>query len=135
MAVDVGETLLQDAKESELHVAVEPAESGGSFKLCFYATALGKAIEIPGDGCFQSHFLEHGRVEEVGNGAHFLDGFAHELRTLFELVCIAVIVTHGCVAKGIEAHFQDGKILAEAIVEIAADLTALFILSTKQVQR
>ena len=133
MAVYVGETFLQDAKESELNIAVEPAECGGSFKLCLYAAALCKPIEIPGDGSFQTHFLEHGRVEQVGNGAHFLDGFAHELGTLFELVCVAMIVAHRSVAKGIKAHFQNGKVLAETVVEIAADLAALFILSAEQV--
>src|SRR5581483_8633852 len=72
VAVNVGERLLDEAKNSGFHVARKATEIGGEFEINFNVTALGKPFHVPLQSKFQSGFVQHGRVQQVGNGSQFL---------------------------------------------------------------
>src|ERR1700687_535749 len=65
MAVHICKGFLQDTKDGEFHVGRQTTESWGNFKSCPDAAALGESIEIPGDGRFESHLFQHGRIKKI----------------------------------------------------------------------
>src|SRR5882762_6783173 len=64
--------LVRNPKDGEFHIGRQTTEGWGNFKSCPDAAAFGESIEIPGDGRFEPHLFQHGRIKKIGNGTNFL---------------------------------------------------------------
>ena len=63
VAVNIGQGLLQRAKQSDLHITAQPAEVRGQAQLDDDATALCETFDEPAGSGAESGFIEQGRMK------------------------------------------------------------------------
>ncbi len=71
MALNVGETFLDDAEESDFEGLRETLEIGASDELRVDAAALTEALDVFLESGEKAKIVEQGRMEEIGKGADF----------------------------------------------------------------
>ncbi len=71
--MDVGQGLLQGAKQSDFNITVQTAEVGRQAEVDGNAAAIGEAFYEPAGGGTEAGFVEQGRVKQVRHGASFGD--------------------------------------------------------------
>jgi hypothetical protein len=69
VAVNVGEALLHNSKQSDFEVTREPPKIIGQFQVDIDFAPFAEAIDIPLEGGLQTDFVKQRRVQQVRNGA------------------------------------------------------------------
>lgn len=128
MALNVGETLLNDAEESDFERLREAVELGVGEKVGLDAAALGEALGVFLEGGNQAEIIEKRGVEEIGEGADLAGHLLGEGAGFFKGVGGNLIVGRERLADLGEAEIDGEYGLREAIVEFAAEAAALFVL-------
>ena len=122
MAVNVGQALLQDAKERNLDITRQALRRLGNVERDLHAAALGKLLRIPGCGRTESGFVQARGMQEMGNGADLSQGLVEEV----DAVGVSAIAVIG--GEGSEDHLGGGQVLSGAVVQFASELAAFFVL-------
>jgi hypothetical protein len=95
MAVDVGERLLDDAKNRELQALLDPAELIGDFDMHRDSSTLGEKFGVGTQRGNQAGLFQHGRVQNGRDQADLANGVTGQSgRGLHQLVNFAVAPGH-----------------------------------------
>lgn len=147
MAVNIAETFLHHAEDGQLQFVGQAVEFVDG-QIDLDGGALLQALDIPSQGGAQAEFIEQRRMEQVGSGANFLIQFASEgdgfldqgANSGADFVRFGVgfgpgfgaVLLAGFCGDLIEIHGNGRDDLTGAIVQIAGEAAALFILSGHQ---
>jgi len=129
VTVNVGESFLENAEQSDLRVFVKAVGEVIGAEVDVQAAALSETFYVPTSGGVQSEFVEERRMEEVGDGADFGEAAVQEVARVGEL-----LLGNGRRSVGeaafelIDLDFEAGKILTDAVVEFTSDFAALDVL-------
>ena len=132
MAVDVGEALLNDPENRNFDIGGQAANFGREVHVHLYVTAFGKASCERLNRGHKADFVKKRRVKEMRNRANLLRQLFDKESVLAENVgslwaeLIRLPESHTVV------HGECGDDLSHAIVEVAGDAPALFILCGNQ---
>ena len=127
MAMHIGKALLHYAKEAQLQLSRKPAHLFGHIEANFDPAALAKPRHVPGKNTGQTELLEQWRMEKVRDCADLGERLIDEFRAFLEVGSSAGIDGLEMLPCKREVQFGHGKQLARAIVQIAPELTPLFI--------
>jgi len=135
MALDVGEAFLNDAEEGYFNELRQAAELFGKDKFGLNAAAFAETADIFLERGDKAEFIEQRRMQEIGESADFAGHLLQKGTGFFE-------GAFGGFAEGgrrlmnlgqAQVYGQNG--LRHAIVELAADAAALFVLQFEQLHR
>ena len=126
MAMNIGQTFLDDAKEGHFHIAGQSSKVVGNVQVDFQSAALRQSGHEPADGFGQTAFVEQRRMQKVRDGANLFAQLTNQLVALlsgftgFRLHCIL-----GDAGK---IHSQRGDDLSDAVVKVTSDAPAFLVL-------
>src|SRR6185437_11974194 len=123
--MDVGQTFLKDSENCQLGVARKASDLWVDVAVDLNSAAFRETFDIPGYCRAQADFLEHWRIKKIRYCAHLLHALIGHVNAFLNLRV-------GTIVHGVQAHFQSGEVLADAIVELAAEAPPLFILHAEE---
>jgi hypothetical protein len=126
VAVNVGQTLLQHAKKSQLEILGKPSQIVGHIQLDVDAAALRKTLNIPAGGGREADFIQKWGMQEVRDGSRLSNGLIEKLN------CGQKFGSWLGAGKYFQIHFDARQILAQAVMQFAGKLAALLILHLQQ---
>lgn len=132
VALDIGETFLDNAEEGQFDGLRETVELGEEEELRVDGAALAEALGVFLQGGDETEIVEERRVEKIREGADFAGHLLSERTSLFEGVRSGLLAGLKGLAELSEAEVDGEDGLGETIVELAADAAALFVLKFEE---
>ena len=132
MALNIGESFLDDAEESGFDGLRQAIESGQDEKLGIDAAAVGETLRVFLEGGDEAEIIEERRVEEVRESTDFAGDLLREVAGFFEGAKGGFVAgADGLTSLG-EAKVDSENGLREAVVEFAAKAAAFFVLELEE---
>src|SRR5215510_15817468 len=127
MAVNVGKAFLHEPENGRFGISGPAAEIFGEIEVDGDFAALGEAFDIDLERGAKSHFIEQGRMEEMGNGANIAGHIADQSAAVGHLVCGfgETLKVGGDAGK---IHGKGCQQLADAVVKFTGKAASLFVL-------
>jgi len=132
MALNVGETFLNDAEESDFERLRETLEINLSNELRVNATAFAETVDVFLEGGDEAEVVEKRGMEEVGKSADFAGHLLGEGAGAFERDRRSFLPRREGLANLSETEIDGKDGLREAVVEFAANAAALVILKLEE---
>ena len=130
MPVNVAQRLLHDAEKRRFQFRRKTRKILRNLHDHGSAVALGEAVGQPAQGKDQPGFLEERRMEQIGNGAQFVDHLAADFARLgsesLRLGRIAGLFQRAHV------DLQGGETLRRGVVKFAGQATTLLVLRSNE---
>src|SRR5262249_11175874 len=79
VTVNIRQALLHNTEDRGFQLDGKPADSVWQIQIYINSAPLGEPRNKPSDGGQQAHFVEHGGMQQMRQGPHFLQGIIDEL--------------------------------------------------------
>jgi len=132
VALDVGETFLNDAEERDFHGLGKAFEGSEGKQLSFNAAALAEAVDVFLEGGEQAKVVEKRGMEEIRKSTDFAGHLLGEVASFFEGAGGGLFLGGERLANLGEAEVDGQDGLCEAVVEFAANAAAFVILKLEE---
>ena len=135
MALNVGEAFLDDAEQGGFDRLGQAGELRAELEASVDAAAFAEPLEVFVERGDETEIIEKRRVEKIGKSADFARHLLGEGTGFFERASSGLIVRMdglACLSET-EIDGQDG--LRKAVVELATDAAALFVLELEELRR
>ncbi len=132
VTLDVGETLLNDAEEGDLHGLGKAFEGSEGKQLGFNAAALAEAVDVFLESGEQAEVIEKRGMEEIRKSTDFAGHLLGEVASFFEGAGGGLFLGGERLANLGEAEVDGEDGLREAVVEFATNAAAFVILKLEQ---
>src|SRR5579863_1331737 len=128
MQVNICQTGLHDAEDRKFGLFRQPAQFLSYLHFYMQTVALVNPAHVPQDCGFQTTFIEHRRVKQVGKGSELLRNTTGERSRLQENLVECRRGRGDRISYHRQVQLQDSKFLPRAVVQFTCDATALLIL-------
>ena len=131
MALDIGETFLNDAEQGEFDRLGQAAEFGKQIKLRIDRTALRETVSVFAERGDEAQIVEQGGMEEIRKRADFAGHLLGEGAGFFESAN-GFFVRRKSFADLGEAEIDSENGLRKTVVKLPANAAAFFVLQAKE---
>src|SRR5690349_8926893 len=129
MTVNVGESLLQDPKQRKLCIPRKPPELFRNLEIHPDAASSRKTIKVPGNRRTQAQLLQHRWIQQVRHRSNFFNAVVGQVYTSSYSVGI-----RPSGRERLKVHFDGGKNLPQAVMQVPSDTPSFLVLGTQQVK-
>src|ERR1035438_5303363 len=131
MAVNVGETFLQDTKKRQFHGSRQSIHFRGKVQLRLNPAALSESIHVPPSGRLKTRFIEQGGMQQIRDRSSLLQAFVNRVQAFGNKLRSRQTLSQS--VHRIEIHFYDRKVLTDAVVKLAPESAPFLVLGLQQV--
>src|SRR3984885_7221502 len=128
VAMDIGQTLLNDPEDCNFNVVGQPAEIRWNIEIDFYFAALGESVYIPTQRRHQPGYVKQGRMQQVRDGTNLSGDLFHQHGVLGHGPCSVRIELTRLLLNDRDIHADGGEQLAYAVMQFPRNALAFFIL-------
>src|ERR1700676_3130420 len=133
--MNVRQTLLNDAEDSEFRVVGQSREIRRDFQVNLDVAAFRKPVHVPAHSGNQTGDFKQGRMKKMRQGSNFIGSLLYQCRILLHSSGSEAIQLMGLRLYDSNIHTKGSHNLAYAVVQFASQAPALVILHFEQAGR